>query len=79
MIRFVLNLYTVCQKKEFVYCAQLRTKKQAYVAISNSLNFYNCKRIHGSLGYVLPVQFGTRFKQIQQNYFLDRGSRKQLV
>ncbi|MEK4877949.1 MULTISPECIES: IS3 family transposase [unclassified Paenibacillus] len=51
-------------KKEFIYCTRFKTKKQAYDAIYQYIEFfYNRKRIHGALGYVSPVQFAAKFKR----------------
>jgi putative transposase len=45
-------------KKELVYCTRFKTHKQAYEAIFRYIEFfYNRKRIHGSLGYLSPVQY----------------------
>lgn len=49
-------------KKELVYCTTFRTKEQAKQAIFEYIElFYNRKRIHGSLGYMTPVQFSEHF------------------
>lgn len=45
-------------KKEFIYCTKFRTKAQAQQEMFEYIEmFYNRKRIHGSLGYLSPVQF----------------------
>jgi putative transposase len=46
-------------KKELIYCNPVfKTKKQAYTAIYQYIEFfYNRKRIHGSIGYLSPVKF----------------------
>lgn len=51
-------------KKELVYCTKFKTKQQAYNEIFQYIEFfYNRKRIHGSLGYMSPVQFANQFKK----------------
>lgn len=45
-------------KKELVYCKKFKTKEQAYNELYKYIEFfYNRKRIHGSIGYLSPVQF----------------------
>lgn len=50
-------------KKELIYCnPRFRTKQEAYNAIYQYIEFfYNRKRIHGSIGYLSPVQFAQLF------------------
>lgn len=49
-------------KKELIYCTRFKTKQQAYNEIYQYIEFfYNRKRIHGSLGYLSPVQFEAQF------------------
>ena len=50
-------------KKELIYCKKFKTKQQAYEEIYRYIEFfYNRKRIHGSIGYLSPVQFAAQFK-----------------
>lgn len=45
-------------KKELIYVTKFKTEAQAQQEIFEYIElFYNRKRIHGSLGYVSPVQF----------------------
>lgn len=49
-------------KKELIYCKKFKTKEQAYEEIYRYIEFfYNRKRIHGSIGYLTPVQFAMQF------------------
>lgn len=49
-------------KKELIYCKRFKTIQQAYDEIYRYIEFfYNRKRIHGSLGYLTPVQFAAKF------------------
>ena len=49
-------------KKELIYCKKFKTQQQAYNEIYRYIEFfYNRKRIHGSIGYLTPVQFASRF------------------
>lgn len=49
-------------KKELIYCKQFKTVEQAYEEIYRYIEFfYNRKRIHGSIGYLTPVQFASKF------------------
>lgn len=51
-------------KKEMVYCTKFKTKQQAYEELYAYIEFfYNRKRIHGSIGYLSPVQFAASFKK----------------
>lgn len=51
-------------KKELIYCVpKFKTKQQTYDELFKYIEFfYNRKRIHGSIGYLTPVQFAARFK-----------------
>jgi transposase InsO family protein len=50
-------------KKELIYCKTFKTKQQAYDEIYRYLEFfYNRKRIHGSIDYLIPVQFAKQFQ-----------------
>lgn len=52
-------------KKELIYCKKFKTKQQAYDEIYRYIEFfYNRKRIHGSIGYLSPVQFAAQFKRM---------------
>ncbi|MFC0213413.1 IS3 family transposase [Paenibacillus chartarius] len=45
-------------KKELIYCKRFKTKQEAYKEVFQYIEFfYNRKRIHGSIGYMSPVQF----------------------
>lgn len=45
-------------KKELIYCKKFKTVQQAYDEIYQYIEFfYNRKRIHGSIGYLTPVQY----------------------
>ncbi len=49
-------------KKELIYRKRFRTKQQAHEEIYRYIEFfYNRKRIHGSLGYLTPARFATKF------------------
>ncbi|WP_078427417.1 IS3 family transposase [Alkalihalobacterium alkalinitrilicum] len=49
-------------KKELVRGRRFKTKQQAYNEIYQYIEFfYNRKRIHGSIGYVPPVQYAKQF------------------
>lgn len=49
-------------KKELIRGGRFQTKKQAYDEIYQYIEFfYNRKRIHGSIGYVSPVQYAKQF------------------
>lgn len=52
-------------KKELIYCTpRFKTPKEAYTAIYQYIEFYyNCKRMYGSLGYLLPVPFAMKFTE----------------
>jgi putative transposase len=48
-------------KCELVHGADFTTRAQAAAAIEDYIaNFYNCRRLHSSLGYVSPVEFELR-------------------
>lgn len=48
-------------KKELIYCKKFQTKQEAYEEIYRYIEFfYNRKRIHGSIGYLTPVQFAAQ-------------------
>jgi putative transposase len=49
-------------KKELIHGQRFKTKKQAYNEIYQYIEFfYNRKRIHGSIGYMSPVQYAKQF------------------
>lgn len=49
-------------KKELLQGRRFRTKDEAYTEIYRYIEFfYNRKRIHGSIGYVSPVQYAKQF------------------
>lgn len=49
-------------KKELIYWVRFKTKKEAYDELYSYIEFfYNRKRIHGSIGYLTPVQFAKKF------------------
>ncbi len=49
-------------KKELMRGRKFQTKEQAYTEIYRYIEFfYNRKRIHGSIGYVSPVQYAQQF------------------
>ncbi len=49
-------------KKELLQGRKFKTKHQAYTEIYRYIEFfYNRKRIHGSIGYVSPVQYANQF------------------
>jgi putative transposase len=49
-------------KKELIQGRKFKTKEQAYTEIYRYIEFfYNRKRIHGSIGYVSPVQYAQQF------------------
>ena len=49
-------------KKEFIYCTRFKTKSEAQQEMFEYIElFYNRKRIHGSLGYVSPIQFEVQY------------------
>lgn len=52
-------------KKELIYCnPRFKTRQQAYDEIFKYIEFfYNCKRIHGALGYLSPVRFAAMFNK----------------
>ena len=49
-------------KKEFIYCTRFKTKSEAQQEMFEYIElFYNRKRIHGSLGYISPIQFEVQY------------------
>jgi transposase InsO family protein len=49
-------------KKEFVYCTRFKTKSEAQQEMFEYIElFYKRKRIHGTLGYVSPIQFELQY------------------
>lgn len=49
-------------KKEFIYCTKFKTKAQAQQEVFEYIElFYNRKRIHGTLGYLTPIQFESMY------------------
>lgn len=49
-------------KKELMQGKRFQTKQEAYTEIYRYIEFfYNRKRIHGSIGYVTPVQYAQQF------------------
>jgi putative transposase len=51
-------------KKELMQGRRFQTKEQAYTEIYRYIEFfYNRKRIHGSIGYVSPVEYAEQFER----------------
>lgn len=49
-------------KKELIQGRRFQTKKQAYTEIYRYIEFfYNRKRIHGSIGYLSPVEYAQKY------------------
>ncbi|WNS76341.1 IS3 family transposase [Bacillus sp. DTU_2020_1000418_1_SI_GHA_SEK_038] len=49
-------------KKELIQGRRFQTKKQAYTEIFRYIEFfYNRKRIHGSIGYLSPVEYAQKY------------------
>lgn len=54
-------------KKELVYQTKFKTRKQAYDAIYEYIEFdYNRIRIHSTIGYLTPHQYEKRYYEQQQ-------------
>ncbi|MCL7746991.1 IS3 family transposase [Halalkalibacter sp. MEB205] len=52
-------------KKELIRGNRFQTKEEAYTEIFEYIEFfYNRKRIHGSIGYLSPVQYAKRFTNV---------------
>ena len=54
----VLTPFHSIIKKEWIFHEKYRTRAQAQASILEYiLHFYNCKRIHGTLGYKAPIAY----------------------
>jgi len=52
-------------KKELIQGRRFQTKKQAYTEIFRYIEFfYNRKRIHGSIGYLSPVEYAQKYYEM---------------
>ncbi|MFC3018036.1 IS3 family transposase, partial [Virgibacillus litoralis] len=51
-------------KKELLQGKRFQTKQEAYTELYRYIEFfYNRKRIHGSIGYLSPVQYEQQYYQ----------------
>ena len=51
-------------KKEWIFHEKYRTRAQAQASILDYiLHFYNCKRIHGTIGYKTPIAYEKEYSK----------------
>lgn len=53
-------------KKDLIYGNKFKTRKEAIMVIAEYIEtFYNCKRLHSSLGNMSPMEYEQLFKEKQ--------------
>lgn len=53
-------------KKDLIYGNKFKTRKEAIMVIVEYIEtFYNCKRLHSSLGNMSPMEYEQLFKEKQ--------------